>query len=820
MAPVSTDPRPPLPADLPLGATVDADGTSFVVWSDAAEAVDLCLTDGPDERRVPMRRGDHGRWHAWVPGVGAGQAYGFRVHGAWDPWSGQRANPAKLLVDPYARAVSGSVQLVPQVFGHVTTAAGGGVPAGDDTVRDDRDSSPYVPRSVVVDPAYDWGDDAPPRVPWSETVVYEAQVRTLTAAHPEVPVEQRGTYAGLGHPAVVEHLRSLGVTTVELLPVAHSASEPFLLASGRQNVWGYNTLAFGAPHGAYASSGDTGGQVRELKDAVRALHAAGLEVVLDVVYNHTCEGDETGPTLSLRGLDNAGYYWLRQGGRRYVDHSGCGNALDVRRPAVLSLVTDTLRRWVEEYHVDGFRFDLAPAVARGTEGFSVEGGFLAAVGQDPVLSRVKLVAEPWDLAPGGYRLGGFPPPWSEWNDRFRDAARTFWLADATGAHGHGVRELASRLAGSSDVFQSPGRAPTASVNFVTAHDGFTLHDLVSYERKRNDANGEGNRDGSDNNLGWGCGADGPTSDPDVLALRRRMMRNLLATLLLSTGVPMLTAGDEVGRTQRGNNNAYNLDDATTWLDWSFRDDAVSSDGRADGSDGRVGSGDAPADRSEPAEGSPGSAGSSGHGATSSAGWRADLLAWTRALLALRRDHPVLRQAAFFDGRPRHEGGVADLGWFGPYGVEMDHGAWFDPGLRTLGMFLTGDWQEGDESFLVVLHGGPAPARFVLPGDPWARSYRVRLDTSWDRPEPPPAAPESPTDPSAVRLGDTSTRGEALRLGDPEASGSHTDPSPLRLGATSIRVAAVPLGDPAPGDLAAGSTLDLAPYSLAVLTALR
>ena len=692
MAPVSSEPA----AEPALGATLDSGGTSFAVWTAAATAVDLCLLDGSTERRLPMRQGQHGRWHAHVEGVGAGQEYGFRVHGRWDPWQGRRANPAKLLLDPYARAVTGRLDLVPEIFGHTTEALSGAVPAGDDTVRDDRDSAAFVPRALVVDAAYDWGDDASPRVPWADTVIYEAHVGALTAAHPDVQVHQRGTYAGLAHPSVIAHLLELGVTTVELLPVAQFASEPFLLAAGRRNVWGYNTLAFGAPHGAYSSAGDRGGQVTDLKDAVRGLHAAGLEVVLDVVFNHTCEADETGPTLSWRGLDNAGYYRLRQGGRRYVDHSGCGNALDLRHHPVLTLVTDMLRRWVQEFHVDGFRFDLAPALARGSDGYDPVGGFLAAVGQDPVLSRVKLVAEPWDLAPGGYRLGGFPAPWSEWNDRFRDATRRFWLADASAVHGHGVRDLASRLAGSSDIFQSDGRAPTASVNFVCAHDGFTLHDLVTYERKRNEPNGEDSRDGTDTNLGWGCGADGPTEDPAVLALRRRMMRNLLATLLLATGVPMLTAGDETGRSQRGNNNAYSIDDETTWLDW------------------------------RPAQ------------------WRSDLAAWVRALLCLRREHPVLRQAEFFDGRPVHEGGLADLGWFGPDGAPMDHGAWFDPGLRTLEMFLTGDWQQGDGSFLVVLHGGPSAARVVLPSAPWARAYQVRLDTSWERPEPPAALTSSET----------------------------------------------------------------------------
>jgi isoamylase len=695
-----------------LGATVHDSGTTFAVHS-GGEAVVLCLYDEAGrETRIPLPERTHGIWHGHVPGVGHGQRYGFRVRGPWDPWHGHRYNPAKLLLDPYARAIDGDVVLHDALLGH---------DAGrDDTVLDERDSAGYVPRSVVVDDPYDWGDDRRPEIPWSQTVVYEAHVRGLTRTHPDVPEHLRGTYAGLAHPAVLEHLTSLGVTSVELLPVHQSVPELSLLRRGQTNYWGYNTLGFFAPHAAYAASGSGGSQVREFKDMVCALHAAGLEVLLDVVYNHTGEGGADGPTLSLRGLDNETYYRLRQG-RHYVDHTGTGNTLDVRSPATLRMVTDSLRYWTEEMHVDGFRFDLAPVLARGSDAFESTGTFLSVVGQDPALARVKLVAEPWDVGPGGYQLGHFPSRWCEWNDRYRDAVREVWLGDNSRHQGSGLRDLAFRVSGSSDVFQDGSRRPLASVNFVTAHDGFTLHDLVTYQHKRNEPNGEGNRDGSDNNRGWNCGAEGPTDDVAVRALRRRMLRNLLATLLTSTGVPMITAGDEFGRTQLGNNNGYCLDDESTWADWSWL--AAQRAG-------------------EPS-------------------WRADLHHWTRTLLRLRAEHPVLRQPDFFDGRPVHEDGRKDLAWFGPDGNEMNDSGWFDHGRRVLGLYLCevepppGADGPRPSSLLVLLNTGTESADFLLPPAPWARAYRELLDTGDEVPLPAeasePAGSVTRLDPCSLRV---------------------------------------------------------------------
>ncbi len=661
-----------------LGAHPDEHGTAFAVFS-RGDAVDLCLLDDDGgERRVALTERTGDVWHGHVPGVRPGQRYGYRVSGPWDPGHGHRFDPAKLLLDPYARAVDGTLHLDPAVLGPA--------PGADDRTPDGRDSAAFVPHSVVFHPGYDWQGDRRPEVPWADTVVYETHVKGFTALHPGVPDALRGTYAGLAHPAAVEHLVSLGVTTVELLPVQEMVSEPTLLRRGLTNYWGYNTLGFFAPHAAYAASGARGQQVTEFRDMVRALHSAGLEVLLDVVYNHTAEGGADGPTLSWRGLDNAAYYRLA-GGRRYLDVTGCGNSLDLRHPRTLAMVTDSLRYWVEEMHVDGFRFDLAPALARGDDGFEPDGTFLSVVAQDPVLSRVKLVAEPWDVGPGGYQLGAFPAPWAEWNDRYRDTVRDAWLGARS--HSGGVRDLAYRLSGSSDVFAT--RGPLASVNFVTAHDGFTLHDVVSYDHKHNEANGEDNRDGTDNNHSWGCGAEGPTGDAGVLALRRRMMRNLLTTLLVSTGVPMLVAGDETGRTQDGNNNAYCLDDATSWLSWAH----------------------------EP--------------------WQRDLLEWTRALLALRRDHPALRHDEVFEGRPAHADGTTDLAWFGADGQEMSPERWFDHDLRVLGMYLSGrpDRYQPDGPapvpLLVLLNTGADEVVVRLPGKAWGRTYDVLLDTSDEHP---------------------------------------------------------------------------------------
>ncbi|MFI6418588.1 glycogen debranching protein GlgX [Streptomyces sp. NPDC050842] len=676
-------------APTPLGARCrvgpgGVTGTNFALWAGGAEAVELCLFDGDGtERRLPLTELTHEIWHGFVPGIGAGQRYGYRVHGRWDPWTGARWNPAKLLLDPYARAVEGDFALPPEVYGHVRDWPQQHVA---DTVRDDRDSAPYVPKGVVVHDDDDWSDDRRPKTPWQDSVIYELHVKGFTQRHPGIPERLRGTYAGLAHPAAIEHLVRLGVTAVELLPVHQFAHEDHLLRRGLKNYWGYNSLGYFAPHAAYSSSGTTGEQVGEFKRMVRALHAAGIEVILDVVYNHTAEAGELGPTLSLKGIDNRGYYRLQSDARRYADYTGCGNTLHVVQPQVLRLITDSLRYWVTEMGVDGFRFDLAAALARSMHDVDMLSPFLAVIAQDPVLRRVKLIAEPWDVGNGGYQVGAFPPLWTEWNDRYRDAVRDFWRGALPD-----VRDLGYRLSGSSDLYAWGGRRPYASVNFVTAHDGFTLRDLVTYERKHNEANGEGNRDGTHDNRSWNCGTEGETDDPEIQALRLRQLRNLLTTLLLSTGVPMLVAGDEMGRTQGGNNNAYCQDNEIGWLDWSLPED-------------------------------PG---------------RAQLLALTRRLLALRHRHPVLRRRAFFSGRPQAADGLRDLAWFGADGGEMTERDWYAP-TATLGLYLSGRDIPGrdergeqitDDSFLAVLHAGSGPLEFRLPGPPWAESYELVVDTT-------------------------------------------------------------------------------------------
>lgn len=657
----STD-RPPS-----IGLTLTDDGPELAVVARHASAVEVCVT-GPDgaERRTPLTRTAYGIWWDLVPDLVPGARYGLRVDGPWDPEAGHRHNPAKLLLDPYAHAVEGEVTWSPEVFGHVVDEHGHGAP---DT-PDGRDSAAFVPRGVVVDQtSFDWAGDAPPAVPHTDTVVYEAHVRGLTMRHPGVPPELRGTYAALGHPAVLEHLTSLGVTTLELLPVHASTSEPALVRRGLVNSWGYNTLGFFAPHARYAAARDPQGVVDEVKGAVRSLHAAGIEVILDVVYNHTAEqGGWEGPTLSWRGLDNETYYRLDARGRD-IDVTGCGNTVDLRQPLVARMVLDSLRHWVEHFHVDGFRFDLAPALARGRDdAYDRDHPFLVALQTDPVLSRVKLVAEPWDVGVHGWRTGQLPGPFAEWNDRYRDAVRTFWLADVgralQGQPGHGVRELATRLAGSADMFSADDRGPIASVNFVAAHDGFTLGDTTAYEARHNWANGEDNRDGHHDNRSWNHGVEGPSEDPRVLAARRRSLRNLLATTLLSAGVPMLLAGDELGRTQGGNNNAYCQDNETSWVDWSL----------------------------EP--------------------WQEELLADTRTLLALRRELTVLRPAEFalFDatpGRPR-------LRWYDEWAGVLTDSDWADPHRRTLIAVVDSLHNHHRQAVALVLHGGLDRLDVVLP----------------------------------------------------------------------------------------------------------
>ncbi|HET6911351.1 MAG TPA: glycogen debranching protein GlgX [Mycobacteriales bacterium] len=688
MSEQTTTPTGPTPwpgAPFPLGASWDGEGTNFALFAPAAESVELCLfddsadSDGANETRIELHDVTYHVWHGYLPRVGPRQRYGFRVDGPYDARRGFRWNPSKLLVDPYARALDGPFHLDDAIFGY---------PAGrDDTVQDHRDSAPHVPKSVVVHDVFPWGEDHHrPHTAWADSVIYELHVKGFTARHPDVPPPIRGTYAGLAHPAAIEHLTKLGVTAVELMPVHHFVSEPAVLRRGLTNYWGYNTLGFFAPHAAYSSSGSRGEQVREFKAMVRAMHAAGIEVILDVVYNHTAEGNETGPTLSFRGIDNPTYYRLRDDDPRlYLDYTGTGNTLNAQQPHVLQLIMDSLRYWVTEMHVDGFRFDLASALARSFHDVDKLSAFFDIVQQDPVLSRVKLIAEPWDLGPGGYLVGEFPPLWTEWNGKFRDTVRDFWRGAETG-----VAELGYRLSGSSDLYQDDGRKPYASINFVTCHDGFTLHDLVSYDGKHNDANGEGNNDGTTDNRSWNCGVEGATDDPEVTAVRARQMRNFLTTLVLSTGVPMLRMGDELAQSQGGNNNAYCQDNETSWLDWS----------------------------------------STGN----------DLVALVGRLISIRKRHPVFRQRAFFEGH-RLDDGVKDLAWFTVDGVEMNDANWSAPSARTIGMYLSGRGirtrgprgeQIVDDSFLIVLHAGDDECDFRLPGPPWADGYVVEIDTS--RPE--------------------------------------------------------------------------------------
>jgi glycogen operon protein len=686
-------------------------GTNFALWAGGAESVEVCLfaADGT-ETRAPLTELTHEVWHGFVPGVLPGQRYGYRVGGRWDPWTGARWNPAKLLLDPYARAVDGDFVLVPEVYGHARDWPDAPVA---DTVRDDRDSAPFVPKGVVVDDDDDWEDDRRPKTPWSDTVIYELHVRGFTRRHPDIPPELRGTYAGLAHPAAIAHLTGLGVTAVELLPVHQFAHEDHLERRGLRNYWGYNSIGYFAPHAAYSASGSGGGQVGEFKRMVRALHAAGIEVILDVVYNHTAEGGQGGPTLSLRGIDNRTYYRLGADPRGYADYTGCGNTLAVTQPHVLRLITDSLRYWVTEMGVDGFRFDLAAALARSMHDVDMLSPFLAVIAQDPVLRRVKLIAEPWDVGAGGYQVGAFPPLWTEWNDRFRDTVRDFWRG-AT----EDVRDLGYRLSGSSDLYDWGGRRPYASVNYVTAHDGFTLRDLVSHQRKHNEANGEDGRDGTDDNRAWNCGAEGPTDDPAVAALRRRQIRNLLSTLLLSTGVPMLVAGDEMGRTQGGNNNAYCQDNETSWVDWSLLSDP---------------------------------------------GW-AGLRDLAARLIALRKEHPVLRSDGFFSGLATAPEGLRDVAWFGAHGRELTDAEWFAP-ASTLGMYLSGTdiphrGARGepvvDDSFLLVVHSHHQPVGFRLPGMPWGASYELLLDTAQEAQSAPPRVPDAAAG-TEVRVGPRSLR---------------------------------------------------------------
>ncbi|MFP3901472.1 MAG: glycogen debranching protein GlgX [Acidimicrobiia bacterium] len=657
----------------PLGATYDGAGTNFSLFSEAAEAVELCLFDDDGtERRVELREVDAFCWHAYLPRVGVGQRYGYRVHGPYAPAEGHRCNPSKLLLDPYAKAVQGGVDWHRSCYPY---------DPGDPDSRNDDDSAAHVPKAVVVSPYFDWAADRPPDRPLHESVIYEMHVKGFTVRHPGIPEALRGTYAGLAHPAAIDHLTALGVTAVELQPVHQFVHDATLVARGLRNYWGYNSIGFFAPHDEYSSAGHDGSQVTEFKAMVRSLHEAGIEVILDVVYNHTAEGNHLGPILSFKGIDNAAYYRLVPGDlAHYYDTTGTGNSLNMAHPHALQLIMDSLRYWVTEMHVDGFRFDLAATLARQFHEVERLSAFFDIVQQDPVVSQVKLIAEPWDLGEGGYQVGNFPPQWSEWNGRYRDTVRDVWRGEPAV-----LGELGSRLTGSSDLYQADSRHPAASINFVTSHDGFTLDDLVSYEQKHNEANGEGNEDGESYNRSWNCGVEGPTDDPGILALRARQKRNLLATLLLSQGVPMLLSGDEVGRTQHGNNNAYCQDNEVSWFDWEHTDD--------------------------------------------------DLLAFTTGLIALRQAHPVFRRRRWFQGRPLR--GTPDIAWLRPDGSEMTEDDWVSAHRSTVGVFLNGDaipsldprgQRVVDDSFLLLLNASPEPVKWAV-GGVWGERWQRVVDTT-------------------------------------------------------------------------------------------
>jgi isoamylase len=665
----------------PLGATYDGYGTNFAVHSEVAERVELCLFDAAgEETRLQLPETTAFTWHGYLPDVGPRQRYGFRVHGPFAPQHGNLCNPNKLLIDPYAKAIDGDVRWHPSLFDFDERS-------GHET-RKDQDTASFVPKSIVVDGHFDWRHEQRPRTPWHETIIYEMHVKGFTQLHPEVPPEQRGTYAGLAHPAVIHYLKNLGVTAVELLPVHQFVTEPFLAKSNRTNYWGYNTIGYFAPHASYSSRGSHGQQVNEFKYMVRELHAAGLEVILDVVYNHTAESGRGGPTLCLRGHDNRRYYRLNGSDlRQYVDFTGCGNTMNMREPYVLQLMMDSLRYWAVEMHVDGFRFDLASALARELHAVDRLSAFFDLIQQDPVLQTVKLIAEPWDLGEGGYQVGNFPPKWSEWNGRYRDSVRDFWRGQD-----QSLGEFASRLTGSSDLYQMGGRNPHASINFITAHDGFTLRDLVSYNSKQNLDNGESNQDGESHNRSWNSGVEGETNDPRVLALRARQQRNFLVTLLLSQGVPMLNMGDEVGRGQGGNNNAYCQDNELSWLNWETFDQG--------------------------------------------------LLDFARTVIRIRQEHPVFRRATFFRGESIRGSNLTDIGWFRPDGQQMTDRDWNVHFAKAIAVFLNGQGLRSrdargrryqDDSFLMLFNAHNEDMSFRIPPNLNDHFWNEELGTDWEAP---------------------------------------------------------------------------------------
>jgi isoamylase len=667
----------------PLGATYDGAGVNFALFSEVAERVELCLFD-PDgtETRIDLPEVDAFVWHGYVVALAPGQRYGFRVHGPFEPENGHRCDPSKLLLDPYAKAVDGQVDGHPSLYSY---------DFADPSARNEEDSAPHTMKSVVINPFFDWGHDRPPRHDYHESIVYETHVRGFTMTHPGIPEHLRGTYAGLAHQASIDYLSSLGITAVELMPVHQFVNDPSLQEKGLSNYWGYNTIGFFAPHNGYAAFDKPAQAVQEFRAMVKALHDADIEVILDVVYNHTAEGNHLGPTLSLRGIDNAAYYRLVEEDRsHYYDTTGTGNSLLMRSPHVLQMIMDSLRYWVTEMHVDGFRFDLAATLARQFHEVDRLSAFFDLVQQDPVISQVKLIAEPWDLGDGGYQVGGFPPLWSEWNGKYRDTVRDLWRGEPAT-----LGEFASRLTGSSDLYEHTGRKPIASVNFVTAHDGFTLADLVSYNEKHNEANGEDNNDGESHNRSWNCGAEGPTDDEGVLALRARQQRNFLTTLLVSQGVPMIAHGDEIGRTQQGNNNGYCQDNEITWVDWELDES------------------------------------------------RRSLLELTRRLIALRRAQPALRRRRFFAGDPSHggESELSDIAWFEPSGTLMAEESWNSPATGALMVFLNGSAITEPDRFgervvgddvLLLFNAHHEPVEFTLPDGDLEGRWRVEIDTAVER----------------------------------------------------------------------------------------
>ena len=683
----------------PLGANYDGFGTNFAVYSEVAQQVELCLFDaGGAERRVTLPEVDGFIWHGYLPNAEPGRRYGYRVHGPDEPATGSRCNPHKLLLDPYAKAIDGHFHWEQSLFGYNF---------GEPDSRNDADSARAMPKSVVINPYFDWGMDRPPQHGYADSVIYEAHVKGLTATHPDIPPAIRGTYSAIAHPVIIDHLKSLGVSAIELMPVHHFANDSVLLERGLSNYWGYNTIGFFAPDSKYSASRTPGGQVQEFKAMVRALHEAGIEVILDVVYNHTAEGNHLGPTLSFRGIDNAAYYRLVDDDKRYyMDYTGTGNSLNVGHPHALQLIMDSLRYWVTEMHVDGFRFDLAATLAREFYDVDRLSAFFELVQQDPTVSQVKLIAEPWDVGPGGYQVGNFPPQWTEWNGKYRDTVRDFWRGEAAS-----LGEFAYRISGSADLYEATARRPVASINFVTAHDGFTLRDLVSYNDKHNDANGEGNNDGESHNRSWTCGVEGPTCDAEVNALRNRQQRNFITTLLLSQGVPMICHGDELGRTQRGNNNGYCQDNELTWVDWEHADVALQS--------------------------------------------------FTASVSALRANHPVFRRKRFFNGRPvrrRGSEGLPDISWFRPDGSEMSDEDWDSGFGKSIAVYLNGQGipdldprgrRVVDDSFVMCFNGHHEGLEFILPPAEFGAAWQPVVDTAAGPGEVSDAAPVKAAD--AIRV---------------------------------------------------------------------